>query len=215
MKQFDKWFFPDHEEHLPQWMANVGQKRHGRLCYQIAKYEEAMKYVKGRRTAIDVGSHVGLWAFHMAHDFEDVHCFEPMPPHVECWTKNMDGIENAYLYECALGDKFDFVAVKTRTANSSGDTGVDGAGDIPMKPLDDFDFENVDFIKIDCEGFEKFVLLGAEKTLLKNKPCVIVEQKPNMGKRYGLGEIEAVEYLQNLGAKLKSEISGDYILAWD
>ena len=85
-----------------------------------------------------------------------------------------------------------------------------------MNRLDDFNFQNVDFIKIDCEGYEYFVLRGAEKTLLQNKPCIIVEQKPETGmEKYGIGITDGVKYLESLGAKRRASIQGDYILSWE
>jgi hypothetical protein len=99
--------------------------------------------------------------------------------------------------------------------SSSGDTRVAGEGDIPLERLDTFKLEDVDFIKLDCEGYELFALRGAEETLKRCRPCVIVEQKPGRGQRFGLAERGAVDYLQRLGAKLRKEMSGDFILSWD
>ena len=69
-------------------------------------------------------------------------------------------------------------------------------------------------VKIDCEGWELPVLRGAEVTLRCCKPTVIVEQKPGRAQRFGHADTGAVDYLQSLGAKLRAELSGDYILSW-
>ena len=61
MKRFDNsWYFPDHEEHLQDWMGTVGDRHpvSGRLIYQGAKYHAALKYTTDRRRAIDIGAHV-------------------------------------------------------------------------------------------------------------------------------------------------------------
>jgi FkbM family methyltransferase len=130
--------------------------------------------------------------------------------------------QNVTLHACALGEKEGWVSMKT-APTSSGDTFVTGhsmlaevagAGDIPMKRLDDFGFQDVDFLKVDCEGYELFVLRGAEEMLKRCRPCVIVEQKPGHAQKFGLPETAAVPYLQSLGAALLQEISGDFILAW-
>ena len=205
-------------------MLAKGDQCGARLLYQGDKYRAALKHtgVK-RRVAIDVGAHVGLWSWLMAKDFSDVMAFEPMPEHAECWRLNMMD-SKACLIQTALGRENGRVNMITRTPGSSGDTNIAVAADGPQRTpdamittLDSYHLDYVDFIKADCEGFELFVMQGAEETLKRCRPCVIVEQKgkPGMSDRYGLGPTEAVEYLQSLGAVLRNTIMGDYILSWN
>lgn len=215
MKQFDEWQMPDGEEHLQKWMGDMNKRRNGRLTYQAHKYEQALHVTASRRVAIDVGAHIGLWAFQMAHDFERVKCFEPMPAHVECFNANMAGTKNVKLYPVALGAEKGSVSVATCTEGSSGDTRVVGEGDIPMHTIDSYAFDDVDFIKIDCEGYELHVLEGAVETLKRCKPTVIVEQKRDMSERFGIPQLAAVEFLKGLGARLVIEMGGDYIMKWE
>lgn len=212
MLKFDKWFFPDGETHLPEWMRNTNKVVNGRLSYQYGKYALAMPYVKNKRVCIDIGSHVGLWAFHMAHDFENVMCFEPVEEHRQCWAKNMNGLSNVTLYPCALGAEEGMVSIECRTNGSSGDSQVSGDGGIKMYQLDIFEFDDVDFIKIDCEGYELEVLKGAIKTIERCSPVIIVEQKGNMIERYGSKKLGAVHFLEKIGYKIAQEVSGDYIM---
>jgi FkbM family methyltransferase len=217
MIKFDAWQFPDDEKHLPDWMMKVNRRVDGRLTYQYGKYEEALKLVKNRRLAVDVGSHIGLWAWFMARDFENIACFEPMVEHQACWFANMKDRKNADIYFSALGAEDGKIALETRTHGSSGDTQVivGKAGEIPMTTLDKFKFENVDFIKIDCEGYELNVLKGAAETIKSCKPVVVVEQKGTMSLKYDDKKLGAVDFLKSLGAKVRHEISGDYIMSWD
>ena len=219
------WWLPDGEAHLQDWMTTVNDVRGDRLLYQGRKYREALKWCKSRRVAVDVGAHVGFFSWQMAQDFGQVEAFEPMPEHRACWEMNIDDqfIDCTTLHPVALGTENDgTVTVSTRTPGSSGDTGVmpdgtEGGIVVPLRTLDSYELEDVDFIKIDCEGYELFVLQGARETLLRCKPCVMVEQKPETGgaQRYGIGVLDAVEYLQSLGAVLRNGIQGDYMLSWD
>ena len=72
---------------------------------------------------------------------------------------------------------------------------------------------NPDFIKIDTEGFEYYILLGGEKTIKEHKPTIIVEQKPNKGKTFGLKDTQAVDLLKSWGYSLHGQIAGDYVLS--
>lgn len=217
MIKFDEWYLPNGEEHLQRWMQNVNKRVNGRLTYQYSKYDAAKKFINDDALAIDIGAHVGLWSYFFAQDFKHVISFEPCDDHAQCWYKNMSGINNAELFQMALGETNEKISLETRTAGSSGDTQVNpqAIGNIDMRRLDDFEIDDVALIKIDCEGYEEFILRGAESTLVNSKPCIIVEQKPGHSARYGLEQRGAIKFLNKLGAKVRAEISGDYILSWD
>lgn len=215
MKQFGGWMFPDHEVHLLEWLShpkNIGDVVDGRTMYQGKKQRLAIDHCRNFRVAIDCGAHCGTWSWTLAKHFDVVHAFEPVADHRECFAVNVPA-PNVILYPCALGDREGSISMHTSTG-SSGDSWVKGEGDIPMHRIDSYGFSDVDLIKIDCEGGELPVLRGAEETLLRCQPVVIVEQKPGHAQRFGFGETAAVDYLQSLGATLKARKAGDFVLAW-
>lgn len=217
------WTFPDGERHLPAWMKKMGDKRDGRLLYQGSKYRAAMKYPVQKRGVIDVGAHVGLWSWQFAKDFERVIAFEPMPEHVECFKINTEGQKNIILHPCALGEKEGIAHMhvpdfKGRLDESSGGTGIDphnaSAIRVPMHRLDEFELTDIDFLKVDCEGFELFVMRGAVDTIKRNKPVIIIEQKPEneMTKNFNIGVKDGVELLKSLGYVERAVLAGDHIM---
>lgn len=208
--EFGGWMLPDGESHLQEWMRVKNQRIDGRLAYQYDKLRTAVSYCTHFRSAVDVGGHVGLWSRHLVKRFGHVYAFEPMAAHRECFALNVDAF-NVTLHPVALGESDGFVSMHTNPT-SSGDTWVDGEGDVPMRALDSFELDDVDFMKLDCEGFEYFALLGGERTLKRCRPVVCVEQKPGRAEKFGLARTQAVTYLQSLGYTLKQEMSGDYIL---
>ena len=56
MYRFDAWWLPDGDTHLPWVMRRVERRVKGRLTYQYHKYEGALPWCRGRRTAVDVGA---------------------------------------------------------------------------------------------------------------------------------------------------------------
>lgn len=230
------WWFPDQEEHLPAWIRRAtGNRRvEGRLCYQLFKYDEVIKHVPallkdpGReKVAVDVGAHVGLWTWMMLQHFDLVFCFEPHPIHRDCWMKNIGESKygnRAKMYSFALGEVTKTAHLRTRTENSSGDTGIEPdpnscSGkmyEVPVRRLDDILSGPVDLIKMDCEGYELFVSKGAQRLISVHKPTVIVEQKPETGleERYKIGTKDAVTFLESLGMKVIAHLRGDYIMGW-
>lgn len=209
MKHAYGWHFPDGENHLLSWLAKKNQIVDGRHAYQYAKLAAAVGLCTNFRCAVDIGAHIGLWSYYLAKRFDELHAFEPVAAHRECF--NMNVIGTRLLHSCALGEKSGNVRIKT-SLGSSGDSFIDGDGDIPMFTLDSFNLEHVDFIKIDNEGYELFVLRGAVETLSRCRPVVIVEQKPGKAKQFGLPDIGAVDYLRELGYTLAREMGGDFIL---
>ena len=212
MIQHQGIWLPDGETHLTEWMSRAGEIVDGKGTYQIKKLRKALEYCTNYRTAVDVGAHVGMWSMQLIKSFDKVLAFEPVAAHRACFAKNIE-LDEVELFPYALGEKSRRIAINT-AATSSGDSWVGGEGDIPMHPLDALEIPDLDFIKIDCEGYEKFVLMGAEETIKRCRPCIIVEQKPGHGQRFGLGERDAVAYLLSLGAVLRAEMSGDFILSF-
>lgn len=218
MKVWNSLYLPDDEHHLVDWMQKAGEIVDGKPTYQYPKYREALRQCKQKRRVIDVGANLGLWSRVMALDFQHVEAFEPVEKHIECLMLNAPKVN---LYQVALGNEHGFVEMVT-SGDSCGDTSPkSGVGkevtvskSVEMVLLDDYNFKDVDLIKIDCEGFELFVLQGAEKTIVENKPVIIVEQKPNKGTKFGLSDTAAVDYLQSLGMKIHTVLAGDYIMVW-
>lgn len=212
MKNVSGWFFPDHEKHLPEWMAHPKNKlvMNGRQAYQGKKQLAALALCRDFRVAIDVGGHVGLWSFNLGHRFAHVHAFEPVAEHRDCFYQNVP-LANVHMHGVALGSEPGFVSISTEQG-SSGNSHVKGAGDIRMVTLDSMGLEDVDFIKIDVEGFEENVCRGARSTIERCRPVMVVEQKRDMAQRFELPLLGAVRFLEGLGYRVAQEISGDYIM---
>src|SRR5262249_11753062 len=141
----------------------------GKGIYQLHKLIRAVALVKNCRCALDIGMHVGLWAMHLAKVFKTVIGFEPVERHIECLHLNMQDFKNYRVHYCALGNRYASVGLKFMQG-STGSTQIDHVDvGIPMFPLDHFSFDAVDFIKIDVEGYEYFVVKGGERTIKKFK----------------------------------------------
>lgn len=189
----------------------------GRGTYQFKKYKAALGHVSHRGHAVDIGAHVGLWSRVMAIDFEQVSSFEPIAMHRDCFRENVKA-PNVTLYPYALSDRSETVAF-TVPADNTGHTHVarkeavsEAANAIP---LDSLTLPKIDFLKIDVEGYELQVVLGAQRTITRDRPVVIIEQKPHgNAERYGNKQHDARDILVQLGMRQIAVISGDHILAW-
>lgn len=213
MTAFDAWWLPDGETHLQGWMAQVNRRVNGRLTYQYEKYETALGFCQQRRGAIDVGAHVGLWSYWLAEDFQRVYAFEPHDGYRECWAKNVQ-TTTAKLFPVALGDVFGRVGLETPSLECSGGTHTVPGGDVPQLTLDAFHLSQIDFLKMDCEGYEANVVTGGIATLLANRPVIIVEQANGGWPRYGHQGDAAVRSLVALGAVVRANLDWDFVLTF-
>lgn len=225
-------WLPATEHHFEKMMVQ-NTKNHrrvdGKLTYQYRKLEAAMQMIPAdrRRTCLDIGAHVGLWAMWLVKEFEHVHCFEPVPLHRAILPHNMP-TDNYTVHAVALGSEagtVNIVVPQGVTGNAHVvPPGTVQAPDYAKEPqvcgvemvtLDSMFFAvPIDFIKIDVEGFELEVLKGARETLLKNKPYMVLEQKGNDAKFFNQPKLSGLTYAQSLGMKIRKEIGGDYLLGW-
>lgn len=219
MKQVGGVWLPDGETHMGEIM--LGDKARyvdGLATYQYKKLERALQLAPAdrRRRCIDIGAHCGTWSMWLVAHFAQVEAFEPVAVHRECYAANVDPRgANWKLHPVALGAAPDRIAMR-EVGWSTGSAHVWGKGEIEMRTLDSFGFDEVDFIKIDVEGLEFEVCQGAAATIRTHRPVMVVEQKGREQKTYGKKQRDlAVAWLEReLGMKRLAEISGDWILGW-
>jgi FkbM family methyltransferase len=209
------WHLPENDKHFYDYLSRAPEVN-GRRIYQFNHINKCFHHLlqKSKITAIDIGAHVGFWSFYLCGNFEIVHAFEPVKDFRDCFNLNVKA-KNVKLYDCALGSENSFVSMEIDQSNY-GKTHIKNqspARQTVIKKLDDFKFENIDFIKIDVEGYEEFVIKGALETLKKNHPLIIIEQKSGAD-RYGLEKYGAIRELESIGAKVIDRVVDDFIITW-
>lgn len=208
MKRVGSWWVPANDAHLEEYLEALGGE------YQQAHRGASLNACKRRRVAIDVGAHIGMWARDLAREFDEVVAFEPVAEFRQYFSRNVTA-DNVSLYPFALGKEFGRVRLGC-SAGSSGTTHIqefveDG---VEVRTLDSFAISMVDFIKIDVEGFELYVLEGARETLMRWRPVVTLEQKSHSVRHYGIEQYAALKYLESLGAEVRTRVVDDWVLSW-
>ena len=187
----------------------------GRRRWDHALMRHCNERLRSRRRALDIGGHVGFWSEWLAARFARVDSFEPHPLLQECFRLNVPH-GNVTLHSCALGAAAGEAGMEL-VADNSGMSHVAPAGGtgVRVMRLDDLGFDDVDFIKIDCEGYEAAVLRGADETLRRCKPLVLIEQIDTTLERYGEAPGAALELLRASGAhELAALTDSNFLYGW-
>lgn len=184
----------------------IGSKKNNSFeNYQLEEYKSAIKRIKSFRTAIDVGANIGIMSYRMSSDFQFVHAFEPL---FHTYVKENVKKSNIKIYPFAVGAEEKTEIMRVGVYHSGGSNIVkEQEKGVPYKEvkivtLDSFDITDVDFIKIDVELYEWFVILGAKKLIETYKPTILIELTPN-NPHYQ----DIIDFLENLS--YKREIVGE------
>lgn len=219
VQQYKGLWLPDREEYLKQDI-DVSLPFGGSSTIQFKKFHRVIPHLKQFRHAVDIGANCGIWTKTLSRCFALTTCFEPNPEcHEAFWLNNPRTADvnetKIVLHPYALGHERGEIRLNTQL-RSTGFTRADPQGDFVTRqaPLDDFGLDEVDFIKIDVEGWEHLVVKGGAETIQRCRPVLIVEQKPDNAERHGLKQFGAINLLKKWGARVADEISGDFIMTW-
>lgn len=156
-------------------------------------YQQRYRYyvyqnIPRKRTMIDIGANIGIFAKPSAELFERVVCFEPVLKNFEVLERNLENYNNVELYNVGISNQLQTAKFSMKTLKCGQSQQVNEFSTDPeyenfeckLVTLDQYNFDNVDWIKIDVEGFEDAVLEGSRETIRRNRPWLLLEDN---GKR--------------------------------
>lgn len=165
------------------------------------------QFLKKDSVIIDSGANVGMFAVYAANlaEFGSVYSFEPVKETFGSLIENTKDYKQIHCIHSGLGDvissKNILVKGKDRGDNVFEDSPffVDSKNDAgkleqtKMITIDSFVAENniskIDFIKIDTEGYEAKILVGAKEAIKKFKPIIAMSAYHNPGDKENLPRI--------------------------
>jgi FkbM family methyltransferase len=214
MYQAHGWWFPDQDTHFAEMLSKSIAKGN-QPVYQEPVRKKSVELCVQRGVALDIGANVGLWSRDLTQVFQHVIAFEPVADFRDCLLKNVPAT-NFEVRACALGSEdttINMIITAENTGHSHVDTATLGTGTIPMHRLDSLELPKIDYIKIDCEGYENTILRGAKQTILRDCPIMVVEHKQHQD--VGHADVDqALDTLISWGARVISRVNNDYIVGW-
>ncbi|TWU28179.1 FkbM family methyltransferase [Bythopirellula polymerisocia] len=164
--------------------------------------------VDPNRTSVDAGANRGSYTYFLSRLSQHVYAYEPNP--AMRWILKRVAAENVTVSKAALSDESgiaEFAVPKSKTffRNNAGSLEVDQLAEaspdlvrfqVPTARLDDLGVSNVGFMKIDVEGHERKVLLGAQRVIERDHPVLLIEMMDSLTQ----GELrESVEFVERRG----------------
>lgn len=211
------WAIPPSDTYFRQILQNTPEG------FEIDHLREALQHCPTYQVAVDGGAHIGTWSAHLAGVFEKVLSFEPAPDTYECLLQNTSMYPNVKCFQRALSEKDGWCLVKedpTRVGNTGSritepipeDTRRQDLKGLMIRTvaLDTLELRELDFLKLDVEGHEYPALLGAEDTIARCLPTIVVECKSFHPPRHG-GPARVVELLSQLGYRMVGGLRNDKV----
>jgi FkbM family methyltransferase len=159
--------------------------------------------------AIQAGGAMGLWAKRLAQKFNAVYTFEPTPESFRaCVANNIEEL-NVHCFNAGLGEKPEFIEMGfPRDPVNFGGFRVLKGGDVPVLPIDVFEFPLCGLLMLDIEGYELFALRGAVETIKRCKPVIVLEDKHGCCTDFGYKVGDCEKFLAQFGYQTYKRFHG-------
>lgn len=200
--------------------------REGKWDAHVVQAADRAAHVR-RGTAVDVGAHFGLISVPLGRRFDRVLSFEPNGFNASLLRANaaLNGRTNIACYEEALfshatrvslapDDKQEIPVPLTPEGTLNIRDAVNlgaysfhpgGAGLYPRdaRALDSFDLDDLAFLKVDTQGADGEVLMGAMQTIARCRPWVLFEWEEHLSAGFSVDFAEVAARFAELGYDLR------------
>jgi FkbM family methyltransferase len=184
----------------------------GRTGFEDRLQHLYMSLLKEGDFCIDIGAHTGRHALPMscAVGSGSVAAFEPNPPIAQRLRARLEllAVPNVTVHELALSDEggtAEFVVAVDRPEESglkervyNGPTRQEKVA-VRLAQMDSLALGDPRFIKLDTEGAEYKVLLGARNTVARARPVIAFEFGEQSYSAYGVDPNDVFAYFESLG----------------
>lgn len=179
-----------------------------------AEMDLLQSYIPENGLCIDAGANLGCHTLFFSRAVGALGCvfaFEPQRIlfQILCANIALNDALNVQAIHAALGKESGSTvlpAIDYHQPGNFGAIGIGGSGGegVQLRHLDEYSFPRVDLIKIDVEGSEPQVLLGAEKTIQTHRPILYIEYHPKNH------TFDLLSYLRALGYAIHEHLVPGY-----
>lgn len=198
--------------------------------YQGSNWQFAQTLIDNWQRCLDVGTNNACNAINYAERFDVVECFEPTPLAQQLWTNTVrdNAVENCNLYKTAVGesDRITEILIHEHNGGHNHLTHYDKnprskpqrrtrrLETVECKTIDSYQFQEVGFIKIDVEGYERFVLEGAQATIQRCRPTIQLEIVANQCRKFNYRAEDMINWIRSwdyhVVSRKRGILTGDF-----
>lgn len=152
--------------------------------YEAGLLDELRRRRPTEKAIVDVGANIGnhsaYWGAFVPH--ERLYAFEPMPCNFELLRANIAADPTATAFRMALSDRTGTLHMDVDDVNRGRCRVAEhGCVEVPCTTLDAMEIEHVSLLKVDVEGHQQKVLLGAIATIERDHPAIVIEDEDDSG----------------------------------
>jgi FkbM family methyltransferase len=184
-----------------------------------------LRTLNPKLVALDIGANIGIHSVVLSSEVGEgrVYSFEAQRVVFNMLVGNiaLNSLENVFCYHNAVSNQNELIDIPTfdygkpmsfgsvefggAQNESIGQSPFFGACEkVPTIVLDEVNFQQVNFMKIDVEGMEIKVLLGAKNLIDKFKPIILVEYLKS-------DKDELIYFLKNIDYKIYIGLGANYL----
>jgi len=198
--------------------------------YQSTNWDFAQTLLPQFRKCVDVGSNNACNAVHYAERFSWVECFEPTHLAQQLWHRTVrdNSVTNVTLHTEAVGEDsrtteiiihernggHNHLAHYDKNPRADRSRSSRQKQTVDQRTLDSYGFTDVDFVKIDVEGYELFVLKGAEQTVAQNRPLFQLEMVFEQCRKFDYTPDDIFDWFRSRDYRVVSKKRGWIDGAW-
>ncbi len=211
-----------------QWHVFTSEKD---FSWRIA-YKELLLATSNEYVIFDIGANIGAFSLKLSNIIEKnhrknytIHAFEPNNIIFNLFKNNISlnsqYKNNIILNELAIGDNIDYIDFICESENSGNSRIINKVYDkspiqkVKQTTIDEYvskyNIKNLNFIKIDVEGYEPFVLDGAIETIKRFSPSLYIEITPDWFRQRGRSATELIKTLKDFEYSIFLDMNNDKI----
>lgn len=194
-----KW----NEDYRLWWPSDESEPQYKYMLARVTDVDVAISHVRTKGIVVQAGGYIGMWPARLAKTFERVYTFEPVPHLFECLKRNTAHLPLVRPYNAALSDHMGDVEMNYKRGGCS--RVVEGGRErVKTLTVDSLALSRCDALILDVERHEMEILDGAQDTILRFHPVIMLETKEDTLPIY-------MEKLVKLGYERAAKVHADVI----
>lgn len=186
----------EHDTHISRWV-----EKHNSLIHNKSLERELRYYVKGSDHILEIGAYIGDNTAILRNLAEKVYSYEPNPIAFECLQYNFKDSQKVECFNKGFGKEKG--SAKVILNDNVGASHLEPNGEIEIITIDSLGLrlyeDRLDFIVMDCEGWEIDVLMGGVETIKKFKPTMLIEINQGTLAKFGKTPKDIFDFLKSNG----------------